>query len=281
MIRAGAGVIGVALALVTVAPGLQAAQIEDYVCWTRSVEADDPEVPRRAVVCRVGGSALIGFDRPVDVPVVLSPAVAADAAGTCWFWINRSTDWVLIRTDGDRALLHYAPDVGGTGPAAADAWVRRCEGEPDTGPTPIELVWEVVRSHDFPRPAFVLDPVRGVTGLETFVSLHPPEPVTVTVVSPVTGAVVEAELVASLVRVEWGDGAASSLIPAPIDTSAPGPGGALRHRYERSGLHTLVVAYHWSARWRVDGGAWRLLPLEPTTAPVAYPVDELVGRRTS
>ncbi len=270
------------LVLVLAAAGATAvAQVEDYVCWTEQVEDDDPQLPRRAVVCRVGGALLIGFDHPVDAPVVLSPLVASDATGRCWFWTNRSTSWTLIRIDGDRALLELDPDGRGSGPAVADAWVRTCEGEPDTGPTPIELVWEVVRSHEFARPEPAMDPARGLAGLDTFVSLDPPEPVTVTVVSPVTGAVVEAKLAVMLLRVSWGDGDASSLVPSVFAAATGSPDGALRHRYERSGIHAIAAAYDWSVRWRVDRGPWRLLPLEATSTAVAYPVDELVGRRTS
>ncbi len=280
MRRAGA-VCGLVVVLVAVAGAAAVAQAEDYVCWTERIVDDDPQLPRRAVVCRVAGAVTIGFDHPVDAPVVLSPSVASDATGRCWYWTNRETRWTLIRIDGDRALLELNPDGGGPGPAVADAWVRTCDGEPDTGPTPIELVWEVIRSHDFPRPEPVMDPARGLAGLDTFVAIDPPEPVTVTVVSPVTGAVVEAELTVESLRVSWGDGAVSRLAPWLFAAATGAPDGALRHRFERSGIHAITADFDWTVRWRVDRGEWRLLPIAATSTAVSYAVDELVGRRTS
>ncbi len=265
--------------IVAVAGPGSALGAEVHVCWTRWVADLDSATPRQIVLCRIGGEIVV-YERVGDVPVVLHPAVGSDDAGECWYWRSVFTGWVLARVDGDRALMRFDPDGPGPGPALADGWVPRCDGEPDTG-SAIDAVWEVIRRYEFPTPDVELDPAIGLTGLDSFVEVVPPPPVIESIASPVSGTRIFVEFTIGQVEVDWGDGSVTTAPPLLYEHLGGAPGGVLRHAYGQAGRHRIVVSYDWVARWRIDAGPFLPLVLDPTETIIDHRVDELVGRRMS
>jgi hypothetical protein len=91
------------------------------------------------------------------------------------------------------------------------------------------------------------------------------------------GTTLDIEIVVSAVVVDWGDGVLDTF-PTEGVSLAGYPDGVAIHIYESKddGL-SLTVAYDWTARWRVAGGAWALLAVPNTSTTVDYPVAEIVS----
>ncbi|MFQ5554732.1 MAG: hypothetical protein ACE5GC_05110 [Acidimicrobiia bacterium] len=253
---------------------------EAYACWMEMVNDGDTLQRRRFVVCRIAGELTDLFEGPGDVPDVLHAAAGSDADGPCWFWSTTDSGWEVVRTDGQSALLRFDPDGRGGTPALADGWVRPCGGEPDEDPDLISLIWEVVRRHRIPTPEVAAEPDIGLTGLDSYVKGRLPSAIEDGAVSPVTGTAVEVVIEVVAVRVDWADGGDATHLPASLFHRMTGwPDGVLAHAYDTAGSYRIEVGYDWVVRWRAGSSGWKQLVLSPTTTPVAYRVDEIVGRR--
>jgi hypothetical protein len=231
--------------------------------------------------CRlVGGETVVYRDRG-EVPGPLYPSVGDDGNGECWFERSVYTGWESFGINGTLNLLYFNPDGVPGGPLIAAAWFERCEGEPTVVEIIFDLVWEVMESFDFVEPDPELNPATGVTGLPTYMAARPPDPVVESIVSPVTGRVVEVEFVVTTVSIEWGDGAETEITPDLYPELVGYPNGDITHTYETSEFVDPVVDYNWRVRFRVDQGPWQLVAgVEPTTWTNPYQVDEIVGRVT-
>ncbi len=217
--------------------------------------------------------------------------VGYDWTGTeCWFWTTGATNWVLLSIDGSNNA-HLAYDPPGA-PAALDTTLPACTSEPETRATDIERVWDIVNRYIHQRPEPALNPAVGLTGLDTHVAVSPPPPVSDSLVSPVTGRILEVEIRVASVWIAWGDGGRDTFSRSLFPRLTGYPDGVARHTYETmtcspagSGerchpalsAYPLTVGYDWFVRWRVDAGPWSSLGVPDSTATVAYPVDEIVG----
>ena len=178
------------------------------------------------------------------------------------------------------ARLWWSPSGDPAGPYLGDATYRACVSEPTPTPPPITVVWDYLERYPFDVPRPDLAPsTRGITGLPTYVRVVPPDPVSARIASPL-GGWIDIELGVGAVTVDWGERRVS-FAPDAWHLLAGYPDGAVHHTFETRGTHTIVVAYAWSVRWRIGGGVWQPIDVPPTARTTRYPVDEVVGRRTS
>jgi hypothetical protein len=272
---------------------------ESYVCWSDQVldgVRDDYVTITR---CRIGGSEIRDYASDADVPARLYVDVGTDLLGSCWFYRTGQTDWVLITLYADgSALLGYNPAGAPGGPVAVDTVEPRCTSEPVDVPTAFEEAWQLLATYTHPIPDPLIDPRPGwgLAGLETFVGLTPPDPWSASLFSPVTGRFLEVETWVDAVEVRWGDGEVATF-PRDLFPLLTGyPNGVGAHSYQVMTCdppgsdrrcapdltaYPLAVDYVWSARYRVDGGAWLPIPVPRTGAAVDYPVAEIIGLVTA
>ena len=145
--------------------------------------------------------------------------------------------------------------------------------------TSIELVWRVVRRYPAPVPDVEVDPPLSVTGLDTYVATSPPQPLTDSIVSPITGRRISVVLEVPRVTVDWGDGTVDGVAAESLHRLGGHPDGSMRHIYDTRGLYSVVVTYERVARWRIEDGPWQNLAIDPASRVVPLRVDELVARR--
>lgn len=260
------------------APLPEAIAAESYVCWYEPARSNG--VGDSALLCRVDGSIVIEF--PDGPHVVTVPDVGVDATGPCWYRRTGAfSGWVLAAIFPDlEARLWWSPSGDPAGPYLGDATYRACISEPTPTPPPITVVWNHLERYPFAVPSPELTPgMRGVTGLPVYIGVTPPGPVTERIGSPL-GGWIDVELRVGAVTIDWGDRRAS-FAPDMWHLLAGYPDGAVHHTFDIRAVHTIAVAYEWAVRWRIGSGPWRSVDVLPTTRSITYPVDEVVGRRTS
>ena len=120
----------------------------------------------------------------------------------------------------------------------------------------------------------------GLTGARTHVFVDPPDPYEDRINSPVGNADIRIEIRVVAVRIDWGDGAISTIPESQFKLFAPHPDGEVGHPWETTGHYDLSVDYEWLARWRVGNGTWRTIDIPNTVWESPYRVDEVVGRRS-
>lgn len=255
------------------------AQTEVAYCW---YERSGGFGRQATLVCRIAGSDTIIEYVIIDPPPTLWPDLGRDSIGECWFNRTVFSGWRIIAENADgEAYFWYSPDDTFSGPWIDVGWIRRCEDEPVEIVTIIDLLWEEIANFDFEEPEPELQPDAGVTGLPTYLDLDPPAPETRTIVSPVTGDVLEVEFVVAAVIIDWGDDDPEEITPSLYDLFGPYPDGQITHTYETKDNYTATVSYEWTVRWRFAGGPWQTInDIDPTTWTTAYQVDEIVTRVT-
>ena len=265
---------------------------ETLVCWHQS--RLDPETfePISETVCVVQGSAS-EFVLDPGTGVDFDPNIGYDQAGIqCWFWTTANTDWVIISIVGNTATLGWDP-AAGPGPVAINVTLPGCSSRPQPVISDSSAVWNLIEEYVHQEPEPTLDPPAGLglTGLDTFVAVTPPEPFDATLTSPGTGATLEVHAEVSAVIVEWGDGALDSFTKALFPLLTPSPDGAATHVYETKtcvdpgdgrchpslSSYPLTVYYEWTARWRSGTGDWLILAVPDTFTTIEYPVDEVIS----
>jgi hypothetical protein len=214
-----------------------------------------------------------------DVPSVLYPNVGTDLSGACWYYTSTATGYLIIAqyANGDAEMaLNLDPSDPASVIVLGDT-LPRCTSEPALAVDPALLVWEYVTQyiHSPPLPELNPQPGSGVTGLDTHIGVAVPSDHTAQLSS--AGTTLDVEIVVSAVVIDWGDGVLDTF-PTEGVSLAGYPDGVAIHIYESKddGL-SLTVAYDWTARWRVAGGAWALLAVPNTSTTVDYPVAEIVS----
>ena len=226
-------------------------------------------------------------------PGSLEPSVGNDANGQCWFLTSADTNWQILSSfsDGSAILGLY---VNGVLLLDTDR-IPRCTSEPETGEPPEELAWEAITEyiHDPPTPDLNPPVGRGLTGLETFVSVPVPGPWADTISIPLY--TIDVEVWVNALSVDWGDGNATDYPPEAFADITGYPDGIARHVYEVKtcdppasapdchpdhAAYPLTVSYVWGARWRVNGGEWTTVEVPPSSTTVDYPVTEAVSTLT-
>ena len=117
----------------------------------------------------------------------------------------------------------------------------------------------------------------GLTGLETYVWVERPAPVSVTAAAGAT--TVEARATASQYLWDWGDGD-DTLTYSPGRAWSRYAEGSIGHVYETRGRYDLSVEVVWEAQWRINGGAWQGLGFFSLSDSVDYPVRQVQARLT-
>jgi len=280
--------LSVAVTLLMASPAL--AQ-EVHVCWVEP-RPDPVDLQVRSVtVCRVGGD-LVEYGSESGVPGRLLPGLGYDSTGIeCWYLTTGSTNWTFLTRYGDNtADLVYTPVPGGPGIVANGVPV--CTSEPTIADPPDVLAYQLIMEyvHQPPDPSLDPEPL-GITGMETFVILNPPPPFTGSLVSPITGSLLEAEAAVAAVHVVWGDGGEDTYTTTLFPGLLGYPDGVARHTYEAKtcdppgsrprchpelSFYPFSVSYRWVAQWRVDGGPWQLLTVPPTATSIDYQVAEII-----
>ena len=174
----------------------------------------------------------------------------------------------ILRGETSRCLIQLPAEVTdgprGRGPRAPQP------------PSPARIIDRVIELVAAPELG-IAPSVIGLTGLETYVWVERPAPVSVAASAGAT--TVEARAAATQYLWDWGDGS---------DTLTYHPGrawsryreGSIGHLYERHGRYDLSVEVVWEAQWRINGGAWRGLGFFSLPDSVDYPVRQVQARLT-
>ena len=186
---------------------------------------------------------------------------------------------ILVQYPNGDADLGWDPDPATPGGVIAIGFTyRRCSSEPREAVDPTVEVWEYVHQYIHPPPEPELNPPPGdgVTGLETYVALPIPEHHFATLSS--NGTTLHVEIEVSAVIIDWGDQTRTTY-PATEAAMAGYPDGIATHVYEVKNVQgaSIEVAYDWTARWRIPGGAWNFIAVPNTSTTVLYPVQEIVS----
>jgi hypothetical protein len=235
---------------------------------------------------------LVGSDGAYAVietePPVLYPQLGSNVDGSeCWYWTTTVTQWVIISRDGTIVTIGQDVGVG----IVLDTTVDACEGIP--GEDLRLLAWDYLERWLLAEPRIEVSPMRGFTGLETYVWAAIPDRIEGTLTSPL-GTILEVGAWVDEVVVDWGDATTSPLVlhESELGRFVGYPDGAAYHLYEtktcdeqgRTGCYPEVdgypvtVSFRWQAAYRVGVNAWiDIGPVTPS-ATLAYPVDEIVTR---
>ena len=205
--------------------------------------------------------------------------------GLCWLWARTPPGLDSWDPANDAAIINTRRIL------------PRCPGSA-VDPAPVgsgvpDYAWSVFRSFPLAAPVVALEPPgAGITGLPTFASVAPVDPVVFSETLP-PGTVLEVQGAVASVLVDWGDGSQSvhglaELQPYPAGTAthayrtrtctpeqrAVRPGGASCH--PSLGAYPVTVTFVWSGRYRY-GGDWVDLGTLDRSTTTAYDVDEVVA----
>ena len=272
-------VAALALTLLPSGATSHAAAAENYICWYVPVVDPLSGLTVPGMRCRIDGVIHEpGFpgEGPIGVPLVYDLGVV-DGVECYYRRSGAPSGWVVFGRNG--TLLNFWWDTGNG--FVGDAWIDQCRKEPIPGKPPITLVYERLRQYTFesPEPVVVPDGI-GLTGARTHVFVDPPDPYEDRINSPVGTADIRIEIRVVAVRIDWGDGAISTIPESQFGLFAPHPDGEVGHPWETTGHYDLSVDYEWLARWRVGNGSWRTIDIPNTVWESPYRVDEVVGRRS-
>ena len=117
----------------------------------------------------------------------------------------------------------------------------------------------------------------GLTGLETYVWIDEPAPVSVSAAAGDT--TVDARAFPSQYLWDWGDGNDTLTYDSGRAWTRHRP-GTIEHVYETRGRYDLSVEVVWEAQWRINGGAWQALGFFSLGDSVDYPVRQVQARLT-
>jgi hypothetical protein len=117
----------------------------------------------------------------------------------------------------------------------------------------------------------------GLTGLETYVWIDEPAPVSVS--ASAGGTTVDARAFPSQYLWDWGDGSDTLTYDSGRPWTRYRPGN-IGHVYETRGRYDLSVEVVWEAQWRINGGAWQALGFFSLGDSVDYPVRQVQARLT-
>lgn len=176
--------------------------------------------------------------------------------------------------------MHYAPyNLYCDGEWRGVVWIEIIldeEGDAAPPATPEEVAERLRDRLPIPRVTVEINPSRGVVGVDSWFWLDGYDGSALSRSTDAFGSLVEVE--ARVGHYEWsfGDGTV-------ISSDSPGRAypdrSSVRHVYERSsaGLadgYTVDASFVFDVRYRIDGGAWRSLPVITRTAQANYPVRE-------
>ena len=117
----------------------------------------------------------------------------------------------------------------------------------------------------------------GLTGLETYVWIDEPAPVSVSAAAGET--TVDARAFPTQYLWDWGDGNDTLTYDSGRSWTPHRP-GSIEHIYETRGRYVLSVEVVWEAQWRINGGAWQALGFFSLGDSVDYPVRQVQARLT-
>ena len=288
--------ICIAVAVIyALSPGSAKAQVDsettEYTdCWNQAVVVNG--LPVSATLCLNSGGQIDTFVSGVgEPPRMIDINLGYDSLGTeCWWSTSYETPWVKLGVDGNGvAYVGYRPE--GSTSTILDAFVRSCTSQPRETESVLEAAWELANRHIHERPDPSFSPDVGITGLETFLDVSVPEPVTDSLVSPL-GTTVTVEISVAAVDVDWGDGESETFTESTFGSLTGYPDGVARHVYETKTCsdpsgprchaggpeYEIGVEFDWFVQWRVDAGPWSTIDVPNTVAVVSYDVDEIVTR---
>jgi hypothetical protein len=127
-------------------------------------------------------------------------------------------------------------------------------------------------------PKLELAPAQiGLTGLETYVWVGEPAPVSISAAAGRT--TVDARAFPTQFLWDWGDGDDTLTYDSGRRWTPHRP-GSIEHIYETRGRYDLSVEVVWEAQWRINGGAWQALGFFSLGDSVDYPVRQIQSRLT-
>lgn len=272
-------------------PALPQSATDIYTdCWRETIVSNG--WPTTVTVCINSGGAISTFvDGVGEAPPMIDINLGYDGSGTeCWWSTSYETPWVKLGVDGDGvALVGYQP-VGAI-ETVVDAFVPSCTSQPVAATSALASAWELTNRHIHQRPEPSFNPDAGITGLETYLAIQVPPPISDSLVSPI-GTTVAVDIKIARVIVDWGDGNSDTFTESAFRHLNGYPNGIARHIYETKTCPTsggprchpeldeyqINVEYDWFVQWRVNTGPWSTIAVPNTTASVPYDVDEIITR---
>lgn len=247
-------------------------------CWVVSEFDYWSGQPQQITRCRIAGGGIVDYASDSSVPGRLFPLPGTDLAGLCWYYSSTDGNWLFAQlySNGDAILGYTVSNLGGF--AVLTGRIPRCTSEPTTTSNPVAEIWSYVTQYIHPPPLPDLNPDQGdgVTGLATYIGLPIPDPHAARLAGP-AGEALDVQIRVSSVTIDWGDGV-SDTYPATASAMAGYPTGIASHIYEtKSDAIAISVSYNWTARWRVNGGAWSAIAVPATTTGIGYPVSEIIS----
>jgi hypothetical protein len=166
-------------------------------------------------------------------------------------------------------LLGFRPEQGAQGP---DGRGPRSPQPPGPGRI-IDRVIELVAAPELDiAPSDI-----GLTGLETYVWIDEPAPVSIS--ASAGGTTVDARAFPSQYLWDWGDGNDTLTYDSGRPWTRHRP-GSIEHIYETRGRYDLSAEVVWEAQWRINGGSWQALGFFSLGDSVDYPVRQVQARLT-
>jgi hypothetical protein len=134
-----------------------------------------------------------------------------------------------------------------------------------------ELARELLARVEFPPARIAASPRRGLTGLESWFWIDGAGGAPIVLSRSEFGISVDLEVRLAGVTWSFGDG---TRLDAGLGRTFPARSD-VTHTYETRGRHTVTAAFRFTARYRVDGGAWVDLGPVPRTVTATYDVVEV------
>jgi hypothetical protein len=168
------------------------------------------------------------------------------------------------------SLFHQAYDVYCGSTYLATVWAI-----PQTAAAAIgaQLARELLARLEFPPVHIAANPARGLTGLASWFWIAGTDGAPITLSRTDLGISVDLEVRLAGVTWDFGDG---THVDAGLGRAFPAPSD-VAHTFETRGRHTVRAAFRFTARYRVDGGAFTDLGPVPRTVAQTYDVVEVRG----
>jgi hypothetical protein len=134
-----------------------------------------------------------------------------------------------------------------------------------------QLARELLARVEFPPARIATNPQRGLTGLPSWFWIDGTDGAPITLSRSEFGISVDLEVRLAGVSWDFGDG---NHVDAGLGRAFPAASD-VTHTFETRGRHTVRAAFRFTARYRVDGGAFTDLGPVPRTITQPYPVIEV------
>jgi hypothetical protein len=129
-----------------------------------------------------------------------------------------------------------------------------------------------------PSPTASTQPTVAITGLDTFLTIHGPQSMSVDVAA--LGHTIHFDIT-SVYDIDWGDPrpdgsrTGAAVTRSHPNQGGPWPHGSLRHQDIERGTAEITITQRWSANWSGGGESGSLPDSVETTGSLSLPIQEI------